>query len=85
MRPLKGFFSFLKKDFMFRKIELEGKIYYVDLEQFSDFFEAVTNGDFEYMLSIASVVLQTGKGFDIIIKNNQIPLDQLFETYLVLE
>jgi len=70
---------------MFRKIELEGKIYYVDLQQFSNFFEAVTNGDFEYMLSIASVVLQTGKGFDIVIKNNQIPLDQLFETWLVLE
>ena len=70
---------------MFRKIELEGKIYYVDLKQFSEFFEAVTNGDREYMLSIASVVLQTSRGFDIVIKNNQIPLDQLFETWLVLE
>ena len=55
---------------MFRKIELEGKIYYVDLKQFSEFFEAVTNGDREYMLSIASVVLQTSRGFDIVIKNN---------------
>ena len=70
---------------MFRKIELEGKIYYIELEQFSYFFKAVTDGDFEEMLKIASVVLQMGKGFDIVIKNNQVPLDQLFETWLVLE
>ena len=59
---------------MFRKIELEGKIYYIELEQFSYFFKAVTDGDFEEMLKIASVVLQINKGFDIVIKNNQIPL-----------
>jgi len=71
---------------MFRRIELEGRIYYIDLKKFSEFFKAVTDGNFEQMQEIASVVLELGDyGIDVIAKNDQIPLDQLFETWLVLE